>query len=255
MHPDDDTLYRDLPTLQDVSDSETSDSDDAGDDSGDNRSVPDLEVNNTVDEAMLAHANRVHTTPPRVQPAKPAAAGRGKITSYWKVETAEERVVRLEKDAREYAERAEEVQLREVEEKRKKHAKAHVNANERMRQHRDRVRAVKIAEGWVPGMKRVSMNAIPHCFVFLLLTFVLRRNVLSSLTTTIRPLPILASLNSRAPAVNSKRMLGRTINPAAASGNTGNTMPSTLIGRIRCCGHRSRPQLAVLLHRGALARS
>ncbi|KAJ7852207.1 hypothetical protein B0H14DRAFT_2581045 [Mycena olivaceomarginata] len=127
MHPDDDTLYRDLPTLQDVSDSETSDSDDAGDDSGDNSgadSVPDLEVDNTVDDAMLAHANRVHTTPPRAQPAKPAAAGRGKITSYWKVETAEEKVVRLEKDAREYAERAEEVRLREVEEKRKKHAKA-----------------------------------------------------------------------------------------------------------------------------------
>jgi hypothetical protein len=39
-----------------------------------------------------------------VQPTKPVVAGKGKITTFWK-------------DAREYAEHAEEVRMREVEEK------------------------------------------------------------------------------------------------------------------------------------------
>jgi hypothetical protein len=72
------------------------------------------------------------------------------------VETAEEKAVRLEKDAREYSERAEEARLREVEEKRKQKVRDRERANERMRRHRDHVREAKIADGWIPGKKRVS---------------------------------------------------------------------------------------------------
>ncbi|KAF8146164.1 hypothetical protein K438DRAFT_1991118 [Mycena galopus ATCC 62051] len=146
----DDTIYSDvecvpddLPALQKISDSE----EDASDDDGNS---------DTDDEAMLAHAERVHadswrhlTAPSNAQPEKAAAVGRDKITADWKVETAEEKAVRLEKDAREYVEHAEEVRL-EVEEMRKKKARARADGNERVRQHRDRVRAEKIVEGWKP---------------------------------------------------------------------------------------------------------
>ena len=70
---------------------------------------------------------------PHPQPRKPAAAR--KFTAFWKVETAEEKLARLEKDGREYAERAEQVRLREIDAKRKKDARARVKANERMQRH------------------------------------------------------------------------------------------------------------------------
>jgi ElaB/YqjD/DUF883 family membrane-anchored ribosome-binding protein len=74
------------------------------------------------------------------------------------VETAEEKAARLEKDTREYAERAEEVRQREVEEKRKQRTRDRERANERMRRHRERLREEKIADGWIPGKKRVSVS-------------------------------------------------------------------------------------------------
>jgi hypothetical protein len=66
--------------------------------------------------------------------------------------------VRLEKDAREYREHGEEVRLRELEITRRKKAKARADGNERTRQYRDRIRAAKIADGYVPGTKRVSVS-------------------------------------------------------------------------------------------------
>jgi hypothetical protein len=50
--------------------------------------------------------------------------------------------------------------MREVEEKRKKMAKERVRANERMQRHRDCVREEKIANGWIPGQKRVSTQSV-----------------------------------------------------------------------------------------------
>jgi hypothetical protein len=153
-----------LPSLQDVSDSEDEASDDE-DENTDTESIP--EVDNTDDEAFLARSPQPQVPRTRAQPASPpiqlskqAAAGKGKITGYWKVETAEEKVVRLEKDAREYAERAEEVRQREMEEKRKQMARDRERGNERMQRHRDRLREAKIAGGWIPGKnKRVGGTA------------------------------------------------------------------------------------------------
>ncbi|KAJ6456514.1 hypothetical protein C8R45DRAFT_580223, partial [Mycena sanguinolenta] len=139
MRTDEDVPYHDLPPLQDVSDSEDSDSD------VDDASAPPLAVPKPA---------------PRPQPRKPAAAR--KITAFWKVETAEEKLARLEKDGMEYTERAEQVRLREIDAQRKKHARARVKANERMQRHRDRVRDAKIAEGWVPGQKRKHVELLDH---------------------------------------------------------------------------------------------
>jgi hypothetical protein len=95
---------------------------------------------------------------PPIQGSKRAAAGKDNITGYWKVETAEEKTVRLEKDAREYSEQAEEVRQREVEEKRKQRARDRERANVHMRRHRERLREEKIADEWIPGKKRVSVS-------------------------------------------------------------------------------------------------
>ncbi|KAF7359565.1 hypothetical protein MVEN_00679900 [Mycena venus] len=159
------SLPDDLPSLQNISDSEDDVSDDERDNS-DTESMPNLEVDNTDDDAVLAHSHRAHAAPsharpvsPPKQPSKRAAAGKGKITGYWKVETAEEKAVRLEKEAREYAERAEEARQREMEEKRKQMVRDRERGNERMRRHRERLREAKIADGWIPGKNRVSRAA------------------------------------------------------------------------------------------------
>ncbi|KAJ7659435.1 hypothetical protein B0H14DRAFT_3702003 [Mycena olivaceomarginata] len=115
--------------------------------------------------AHHAHTNRPSPRPvsPPVKSSKCVAAAKGKITGYWKVETAAEKAVRLEKDAREYAEHAERVRLREVEEKRKAILQARESGNERMQQHRNRVCEEKIAGGWIPGKnKRKRVELADH---------------------------------------------------------------------------------------------
>ncbi|KAJ7812888.1 hypothetical protein B0H14DRAFT_3751873 [Mycena olivaceomarginata] len=158
----DDLSYADLPGLQDISDSEAGDSDNEGYDSA-GEPMPNLEdVDNSDDEAMLAHAARAHTPPQPVPHPLHRCEGQSKNHIVWKVETAEEKAVRRENDARMYAERVEEMRLREVNEKRKKKASDRVNSSERMQRHRDRVRDAKLAEGWVPGTKRLSVSLIPN---------------------------------------------------------------------------------------------
>jgi hypothetical protein len=142
MYSEGEPIPDDLPGLVAITDGEDEDDDD--DSSDDDTSSP--------PEAPQP----AQPTPQPAQPAKPATAGKGRITSFWKVETPDERAVRLEKNAREYAAQSEQKRLREVDEQRKKTARARVDGNERMRRHRERVRDAKIAEGWVPGQKRVS---------------------------------------------------------------------------------------------------
>ncbi|KAF7330683.1 DDE superfamily endonuclease [Mycena sanguinolenta] len=139
MHPDNDASYHNLPPLQDITGSEGSDSDD--------------------DDTPLPRSAEPKPAP-CPQPRKSATAG--KLTSFWKVESPEDKVVRLEKDGRTYAERGEQVRLREVEEKRKKIARARVLANDRMQRYRGRRREEKIAEGWVPGKKRKRLDILDH---------------------------------------------------------------------------------------------
>jgi hypothetical protein len=85
-----------------------------------------------------------------------AKGARPNITSYFRIETTVEKAERMEREAREYAEQAEENRLREVEAKRRKAARKRVQATERMHRYRERARNLKIAEGWIPGQKRVS---------------------------------------------------------------------------------------------------
>jgi hypothetical protein len=163
MDEDDHSVVDDLPALQDVSCSED-DGDDDESDADDSGPIPDSEdVNKSDDQLTVTPAEGTHAPHAPTQPsppAKPAGAGKAKVTAYFKVETAEEKAVRLEKDAREYREHAEEVRLREVDTIRKKNAKARADGNERMRRYRHRVREAKIADGYVPGRKRVSTAVI-----------------------------------------------------------------------------------------------
>ncbi|KAJ7869051.1 hypothetical protein B0H13DRAFT_2557989 [Mycena leptocephala] len=152
----------DLPSLQPISDSE----DDSCDEDGGNSDTESMSDCEGIDEvhsprARVPRAMAQPVSPP-IQASKRAAAGKDKITGYWKVETAEEKTVRLEKDAREYSERAEEVRQREVEEKRKQRARDRERANERMRRHRERLREEKIADGWIPGKKRKRVDLADH---------------------------------------------------------------------------------------------
>ncbi|KAJ7800120.1 hypothetical protein B0H14DRAFT_3786413 [Mycena olivaceomarginata] len=89
---EDEALYRDLPALQDISDSKADDSDEDGEDSAD-ESCPDLkDVDSSHAHNVLAPASSAPLLPPPVQPAKSAAAGKStKITAFWKVETTEEK--------------------------------------------------------------------------------------------------------------------------------------------------------------------
>jgi hypothetical protein len=122
-------------------------------------SVVDGSEGGASDSAHRTHTNHPSPRPvsPHVKSSKCVAAAKGKITGYWKVEMAAEKAVRLEKDAREYAER---VRLREVEEKRKAILRAWESGNERMQRHRNRVCEEKIAGGWIPGKnKRVGGTA------------------------------------------------------------------------------------------------
>ncbi|KAJ7794834.1 hypothetical protein B0H14DRAFT_3556186 [Mycena olivaceomarginata] len=128
-------------------------------------SVVDGSEGDASDSAHRAHTNRPSPRPvsPPPKSSKCVAAAKGKITGYWKVETAAEKAVRLEKDAREYAEHAERARLREVEETRKAILRARESGNERMRRHRNRVREEKIAGGWIPRKnKRKRVELADH---------------------------------------------------------------------------------------------
>ncbi|KAJ7920970.1 hypothetical protein B0H13DRAFT_2318875 [Mycena leptocephala] len=145
VYSDDEPIPDDLGLLT-VSGSDDSDDDDDND--------------STDAEAPSVPPAAPQPTPRPAHPAKPAAATKAKLTAFFKVETAEEKAVRLEKDAREYREHAEEVRLRELELTRRKKAKARADGNERTRQYRDRIRAAKIADGYVPGTKRKRVDLL-----------------------------------------------------------------------------------------------
>ncbi|KAF7328312.1 DDE superfamily endonuclease [Mycena sanguinolenta] len=206
--PNDEASYHDLPPLQYPSDSEASDSDD------DESRAP----------RPAAPKSALHP-----QPRKPAVIG--KITSFWKVETAEEKTVRLEKDGRKYAERAEQVQLREVEEKRKKMARERVDANERMQRYRKRKREERIAEGWVPGQKRKRVELLEY-------------------DNTTGPDPRFAEFSR--PRRDFKEDAQKKNKPSGRKRKIRNAMPRTSIGKAPCCGRRSRKQLDGLFPHGAL---
>ncbi|KAJ7752947.1 hypothetical protein B0H16DRAFT_1459665 [Mycena metata] len=98
-----------------------------------------------------------------------AKGAKPKLTSYWKVETPEERVERQEREARVASEYFEERMAEQVAFKRMKLAKDRDGAAERQRRRRAHVKEEKIAAGWVPGRKKPTTlvehdvtSSIPH---------------------------------------------------------------------------------------------
>ncbi|KAF7333775.1 hypothetical protein MVEN_02334200 [Mycena venus] len=121
-----------LPALADISDDEG--------DTYDAESMPGLDdVDNMNDE--LPYDTPTH----RPRPLFPGPS--------------EDKATRLERENREYTERAEEKRLREVDAKRMKAARKRVGATERMQQFRARKHEQKIADGWVPGQKRSTRSS------------------------------------------------------------------------------------------------
>ncbi|KAJ6609921.1 hypothetical protein B0H10DRAFT_1954221 [Mycena sp. CBHHK59/15] len=120
-----------MPDLADVTDASGTESDDTDDESGT------IRVDHGPIVADTSPSRRVATAP----------TPKGKITAYWKVETPEEKVGRLEREVRVYAEGSEERQLWEVDETRKRMAHERIMANGRMQRHCDRRHDEKIADG------------------------------------------------------------------------------------------------------------
>ncbi|KAJ6470767.1 hypothetical protein C8R47DRAFT_1148215 [Mycena vitilis] len=195
---DHDSFYDDLPNLQEVSCSEDDDDDD--------------------DEDSETESTAVNVANEEAIPAPTAPEP---------VETAEEKAVRLEKDGREYAAGSEQTRLREVDEKRKKQARARVDANERMQRHRERAREARIAEGHVSGKKRVGAPAA--CLQSSLTRALFCRSVWSSWTTIRRSHPMPVSQSYPGPTVNSRRMARRTTSHRAANSSprTPSATPNT----------------------------
>ncbi|KAJ6621668.1 hypothetical protein B0H10DRAFT_2187938 [Mycena sp. CBHHK59/15] len=95
------------------------------------------------------------TTSAASEAATSSSAGpKSKITAYWKVETAAEKAVCMEREAREYTGHAEENHMQEVNATRIIAGRKGVDNRERQQRFRDRKKAELIAEGWVPGQKR-----------------------------------------------------------------------------------------------------
>ncbi|KAJ7472584.1 hypothetical protein FB451DRAFT_299473 [Mycena latifolia] len=132
--------YSGMPNLADVTDTEDSDDSDTD---GEDSPPPAAPAPSTVPRSTTTQGS----------------CPKPKITSYWRVETPEEKAVRMERDAREFAARAEEVRLREIDANRMKAARKRADATERMQRFRERGREEKIANGWIPGQKRVSRYA------------------------------------------------------------------------------------------------
>ncbi|KAF7371545.1 DDE superfamily endonuclease [Mycena venus] len=97
---------------------------------------------------------------PAIVEAAPQNSGRTKITSFFKVETAAEKAVRLERDHREFAEHAEEKRLRETNAIRQKAARIRADGRERVARFRARRREEKKASGWMPGQKRKRVDLV-----------------------------------------------------------------------------------------------
>ncbi|KAJ7848553.1 hypothetical protein B0H13DRAFT_1906651 [Mycena leptocephala] len=112
--------------------------------SGSDDSDDDDDNDSTDAEAPSAPPVAPQPAPRPAHPGKPAAATKAKLTAFFKGRRQRRRL-----------EHAEEVRLRELEITRRKKAKARADGNERTHQYRDRIRAAKIADGYVPGTKRI----------------------------------------------------------------------------------------------------
>jgi hypothetical protein len=81
----------------------------------------------------------------------------GKIESFFQVETAEARSERNSRDFEGIAETKEEQDLQDAYGLARRKARQRQCERERQSKHRDKVRIQKVADGWIPNQKRVSM--------------------------------------------------------------------------------------------------
>ncbi|KAF7341462.1 hypothetical protein MVEN_01883500 [Mycena venus] len=156
----------DMPVLVEVSGSEDDDESDSDTQSAAS-GIPDLEnVDNTdVQPHTDSEDDTSASLPPSLLPIVEAVLqnlGRPKpkITSFFEVETAAEKAVRLEREHREFAERAEETHLRETNAIRQKAARIRTDGRERAERFRAGRREEKIASGWIPGQKRKRVDLV-----------------------------------------------------------------------------------------------
>jgi hypothetical protein len=111
----------DLPGLRTVSCSDGSDIE-----SGSDVAIARSQRNGPLISAPAGRSRKTPSPPPPVVPSVDQ-----KITTYWTVETVEQRAVRLERDARRFMEDREEKLMREANDRRRQKAKEHVQGNER----------------------------------------------------------------------------------------------------------------------------
>ncbi|KAJ7789162.1 hypothetical protein B0H14DRAFT_3574828 [Mycena olivaceomarginata] len=147
----------DMPRLIEVSCSEDDDETDSDIESVAS-GMPGLEDVDNSDVEPLSDSNNdlspVSSGSRRSCRPQKSGCTRPKITSFFKVETAAEKAVRLERDNREFAERAEETRLRETNAICMKAARIRADGREHVQRSRARKREQKIAGGWIPGQKR-----------------------------------------------------------------------------------------------------
>jgi len=91
-----------------------------------------------------------------------------KLTSIWSIESAPEREVRVQREFAALRNDAETRAMNAAHSQRLKLLRKRADDRERQQKHREIVRAKKIAEGWVPGKKRVRLTVCKYLISFLL---------------------------------------------------------------------------------------
>lgn len=79
------------------------------------------------------------------------------LTSYWKVETLEEKTERNHRDFEELSRTREERERQEERASAIQQDRQKMHDQERQQKHRDGIREIKVANGWKPHQKRVSI--------------------------------------------------------------------------------------------------
>ena len=110
--------------------------------------------------------------PAIVQKGSSGPLKNSKLTSFWSVETVDEREGRVQREFAALRDEADANGMDEAHSQRLKLLRKRAGDRERQQKHREMVREKKIAAGWIPGKKRVSLlqkceNLRTHCWHFL----------------------------------------------------------------------------------------
>jgi hypothetical protein len=168
-----------------------------------------------------------------------------KLDSFFKIETPEAKSERQTRDFERIANERESQEFLDAHAQTLRKERARQLNQERQTRHRDNARDIKIAAGWQPHQKRVSI-IIKMLYRDIKPLF---RNTLLILTRhprTKMPVP----LNCHGLIVNIKRVRRRTINPRVESEQNHSNQPSVSTGSRRFSGLRSNQRQQMLVDRG-----